>query len=78
MHSATRYGYSSQYTVPTRNTGVLITKEELEGGRGGKKERILNTFEQNREAAAAAAVSLLVCARGTIEALPPPSILETH
>ena len=78
MHSATRYGYSSQYTVPTRNTGVLITKEELEGGRGGKKERILNTFEQNREAAAAAAVSLLVCAHGTIVALPPPSILETH
>ena len=76
MHSATRYGYSSQYTVPTRNTGVLITKEELEGGRGGKKERILNTFEQNREAAAA--VSLPVCAHGTIGALPPPSILETH
>ena len=70
MHSATRYGYSSQYTVPTRNTGVLITKEELEGGRGGKKERILNTFEQNREAAAAA-VSLLVCAHTALKELSP-------
>ena len=71
MHSATRYGYSSQYTVPTRNTGVLITKEELEGGRGGKKERILNTFEQNREAEAAAAVSLLVCVHTALKELSP-------
>ena len=63
------YGANSKYWCADN-------KRRTRRGEGRQKERILNTFEQNREAAAA--VSLLVCAHGTIGALPPPSILETH